>query len=133
MNARKSTIRELRIWAVALAAPLLLLAWVSRQRPVAMPILAGLAGLLLAGAALAPRALRGPKALLDPIVERIGWLVAALALLLFCFAAVTPIGWWRRGSLRGQFGLGSRAEGGSYRRAQAGATEPMRHMDRQYA
>ncbi|HKB16007.1 MAG TPA: hypothetical protein VKF62_08070 [Planctomycetota bacterium] len=132
MRPEKSTVRDLRIWGLALAGALLLLAWLSRRRPVAGPVLAGLAVLLFAGGALAPGALRGPKALLDPIVARIGWLVTTLALLLFYLAAVTPVGWARRRRLREAFGLGARPGRASYWSPRPTAAEPMRHMDRQY-
>ncbi len=133
MNPGKATDGEVRIWGFVLAAPLLLFAWLSRARPVGGPVLAGLAVLFLAGAALAPRALRGPKALLDPIVARIGWLVTTLALLLFYFAAVTPVGWARRRRIRATFGLGQRSAGGTRWAEPGRATESMRHMDRQYS
>ena len=132
MTAGPTSVRDLRIWGLALAAPLLLLAWISRQRPVAAPVLAGLAALSLAGATLFPRALRRPKAFLDPIVARIGWLVTTGALLLFYFVAVTPVGFLRRGKAREAFRLGKGADRASYWTPRPSAAEPMRHMDRQY-
>ncbi len=132
MTARKATRRELRIWGFVLAAPLALLAWLSRERPVAAPLLAGLAAFFLLGAALAPRILGGPKSFLDPIVARIGWLVTTLALFLFYFLAVTPIGLLRRGRTREAFGLGRESGRPSHWSPRPADAEPMRHMERQY-
>ncbi|HET6203099.1 MAG TPA: hypothetical protein VFI25_09905 [Planctomycetota bacterium] len=123
---------DLRIFGLAISAPPLVLAWVLRRQPLAAGTLAGLAVLFLVGAAFAPRALRPVKRALDPIAARFAWVVTTLGLLLFYFAAMTPVGFLRRRSRRELFAAAFRGDPATGWMARSPAPDGIRHMERQY-